>query len=118
MNTQSVYSQRRRTRSFRAQRAVRSFLIAFLMALAFCSGFFGHTLLSAHAEEKPAPALKPYYTSVQIQHNDSLWDIAQRYAEGSGYTVRQYVSELKRMNHLSSDHIHAGEFLTVVYFAE
>jgi hypothetical protein len=88
------------------------------MIAAFCSGFFGHTLLSAHAEVQPKATLVPYYTSIQIQHDDTLWDLAHTYAEGSGFTVRQYVDELKRMNHLKSEKIHAGEFLTVVYYAE
>jgi hypothetical protein len=88
------------------------------MIIAFCSGFFGHTMLSVHAEEEKALSLTPYYTSIQIQHDDTLWDIAREYADGSGYTVRQYVEELKRMNRLQSENIHAGEFLTVVYYAE
>jgi LysM repeat protein len=89
-----------------------------MMIAAFCSGFFGHTLLSAHAEEQSGADLVPYYTSIQIQHDDTLWDLAETYAKGSGYTVRQYVDELKRMNHLKSEVIHAGEFLTIVYYAE
>jgi LysM repeat protein len=105
-------------RHVQIQRRIRSFVIACLMIAAFCSGFFGHTLLSAHAEVQSRDNLVPYYTSIQIQHDDTLWDLAQTYAQGSGYTVRQYVDELKRMNHLKSENIHAGEFLTVVYYAK
>jgi hypothetical protein len=99
-------------------RRIRSFVIVCLMIAAFCSGFFGHTLLSAHAEEQSKAALIPYYTSIQIRHDDTLWNLAQTYAQGSGYTVRQYVDELKRMNRMKSESIHAGEFLTVVYYAQ
>lgn len=101
-----------------AVRRMRRLMIALLMAAAFCSGFFGHTLLSAHAEEETKPILNRYYTSVQLKKGDSLWDIAHTYAKGSGYTVREYVEELKRMNGLAGEDIHSGEFLTVVYFAE
>ena len=100
------------------QRKMRNFTIIILMILAFCSGFFGHTLLNAHAEEKYVKPLNRYYTSVQLKQGDSLWDIAGTYAEGSGYSTREYVDELKRMNGLKGENIHSGEFLTVVYFAE
>jgi len=105
-------------RKRRAARRMRRYLIALLMVAAFCSGFFGHTLLSAHAEEETKPVLNRYYTSIQLKRGDSLWDIAHTYAKGSGYTIREYVEELKRMNGLSGEEIHSGEFLTVMYFAE
>ena len=100
------------------KRRLRNFTIILLMILAFCSGFFGHTLLNARAEEAQLPELKRYYTSVQLHQGDSLWDLAERYRVGSGYSRAEYVEELKRMNGLKSEQIHSGEYLTVVYFAE
>lgn len=97
---------------------MKKLLIAFTMAAAFASGLFGRTLLNAHAEEKNQTELARYFTSIQIQKGDSLWDIARRYSEGSGYSVQEYIEELKRMNGLQYDDIHSGEYLTVVYFAE
>lgn len=88
------------------------------MILAFCSGFFGHTLLNAHAGEKGAGQLNRYYTSIQLEQGDSLWDIAGQYMEGSGCSKQEYVEELKRMNGLKDGQIHSGEYLTVVYYAE
>ena len=101
-----------------ARRRVRNLMIVLLMILAFCSGFFGHTLLNAHAEEEYVKPMNRYYTSIQLKQGDSLWDIAAQYLEGSGYTTKEYVEELKRMNGLRDEHIHSGEYLTVVYFAE
>lgn len=101
-----------------AARRMRRLIIALMMAAAFCSGFFGHTLLSAHAEEKSAEPLNRYYTSIQLKSGDSLWDIARTYADRSGYSMVEYVEELKRMNGLKGEEIHSGEYLTVVYFAE
>lgn len=100
------------------KRRLRNFTIILLMILAFCSGFFGHTLLNARAEEEQLPELKRYYTSVQLHQGDSLWDLAEQYRVGSGYSRTEYVEELKRMNGLKSEQIHSGEYLTVVYFAE
>ena len=80
--------------------------------------FFRRTLVSAYAEEEYIKPVKRYYTSIQLQAGDSLWDIAEEYMDGSGYSKKEYVEVLKRMNGLSSDRIHAGQYLTVVYFAE
>lgn len=99
------------------RRRLRNFTIILLMILAFCSGFFSHTLLNARAEEA-RPELKRYYTSVQLRQGDSLWNLAEQYRKGSGYSRREYVEELKRMNGLKSEQLHSGEYLTVVYFAE
>lgn len=107
-----------RKKKVRIQRIIRNTITAGLMVIAFGSGFLGHTVLKAHAEVKPDSPLKAYYTSVQIKPNDSLWDIAEQYSANSNFTVRQYVNELKRMNNLSSESIHAGEYITVVYYAE
>ena len=92
------------------RRHLRNFTVILLMILAFCSGFFGHTLLNARAEEKARPEWNRYYTSVQIRQGDSLWNLADKYQE--------YIDELKRMNGLKSEQLHSGEYLTVVYFAE
>lgn len=101
-----------------ARRRIRNLTIVILMILAFCSGFFGHTLLNAHAEEQYVKPLNRYYTSIQLEQGDSLWNIAGRYLEGSGYSRKEYVEELKRMNGLQDERIHSGSYLTIVYFAE
>lgn len=101
-----------------AQRRIRNLVVVLLMILAFCSGFFGHTLLNAHAEEQYVKNTNRYYTSIQLKQGDNLWDIAGRYLEGSGYSKQEYVEVLKQMNGLHSEQIHSGEYLTVVYFAE
>lgn len=100
------------------RRRMRGLVIAVLMVLAFLSGFFGRTLVSAYAEEEYIKPVKRYYTSIQLQAGDSLWDIAEEYMDGIGYSKKEYVEVLKRMNGLSSDRIHAGQYLTVVYFAD
>lgn len=100
------------------KKGIRKLIVVLLMIFAFCSGFFGHTLLNARAEEKSMKPLNRYYTSVQLEAGDSLWEIADRYLDGSGYSTREYIDELKRVNGLKCEEIHSGEFLTVFYYAE
>lgn len=100
------------------RRKIRKIMVAFLMTLAFITGFFGRTLFDVYAREESSEELSRYYTSIQIRPGDNLWKIAERYAEGAGYTAAEYVEELKRMNRLQDGQVHSGEYLTIVYLAE
>lgn len=91
------------------------FLIAVMVMIG--SSFFGHSLMNVMAEGPEQTALYKYYTSIEIQQGDSLWNIAEVYGKGSGRTTKDYVKELKRMNNLGEDTIHAGSYLTVFYYA-
>lgn len=100
------------------KRSIRNLTVVILMILAFLSGFFGHTLLNARAEEEPLVPQNRYYTSIQLKAGDSLWKIADRYADKSRYSTAEYMQELKEINGLKSEAIHSGEFLTVFYYGE
>lgn len=99
------------------RKRVHKLLVALLVVAAFCSGFFGRTLFDAYAKED-TDVQNRYYTSIQVEPGDNLWKIASRYSQGSSYSIPEYVEELKRMNGLTDGHIHAGEYLTIVYFSE
>lgn len=90
-------------------------LLAVILFL--CSVFFSHNLMNAMAEE-PVSAFNKYYTSIRIDEGDNLWSIAKTYNHNSGMTTSEYIKELKSMNRLKDDKIHAGNYLTIVYFSE
>ena len=79
------------------------------------SNFFGHSLMNAMAEEPDGPAMNRCYKSITIQRGDSLWAIAEEYSSDTKLSVQEYVNELKQMNGLKEDTIHAGNHLTVMY---
>ena len=56
------------------------------------------------------------YSRVEVRPGDTLWAISEEYAEGSGFEVREYLSELKRINRLQSDRINVGMSLIVVRY--
>ena len=45
-----------------------------------------------------------------------LWSIAETYRTHSGKSAAEYVCDLKEMNSLSGDTIHAGHYLTIYYY--
>ncbi|MGL5436135.1 MAG: LysM peptidoglycan-binding domain-containing protein [Lachnospiraceae bacterium] len=97
---------------------MKKYLLICMMIVSFYSGLFGNHLLNAHAEEKEMPERNRYYTSIQIRQGETLWEIANRFSGESGLTVQAYMDELIQMNGLRNDTIHAGEFLTVVYYSD
>ncbi len=95
--------------------AVRRVVVTCIAVLLFVIVFMGRTMVTSMAKEEGRKAT-PYYKSVQIQDGDSLWAIAARYKEGSHMDTHEYVNQLKQMNNLKKDTIHAGQYLTVVYY--
>ena len=48
------------------------------------------------------------YESVVIQEGDTLWDLALQYAPEE-QDIRSYIQEVRELNHMTSDQIHAGQ---------
>ena len=65
----------------------------------------------AVAGEKPAST----YRTHTVVKGDTLWDIAETYADACGLSVQEYVQELKDINGLNGDLIHEDHHLTIVY---
>lgn len=58
-----------------------------------------------------------YYKSVEIAKGDTLWSIASDNFDSAHYKdINEYVSEVKKLNSLSSDDIIAGHYVIVPYY--
>lgn len=58
-----------------------------------------------------------YYTQIEIQDGDSLWEIAGEYMEHGPYESRNdYMNEVVELNQLSSTTIIKGQHLVVPYY--
>lgn len=58
-----------------------------------------------------------YYTSIQVQSGDTLWDIADTYTREFDIDKEEYIDEVCRMNHLQNGEIHSGDYITVAYYS-
>ena len=86
------------------------FFVATMIIALILSIIAGRKLVSAHDDRKNEPVNFTYYKSIEVQEGDTLWNIASAYAdEGT------YIKELKEINHLDSDSIQEGSYLTVAY---
>lgn len=109
---------RRNLKERRAARArisqIRRLMGSFSLMLAFCLviGMAGFRAEADSADRE----LQKYYTSVQLEKDDTLWDMAQRYNRSGMKSDRDYMNELRDMNHIAESRIHAGHYLTVSYY--
>lgn len=89
-------------------------VIACIAVFLFVIAFMSRTMFTSMAREEHSAT--PYYKSIEIQEGDSLWGIAVRYKEGGPMDTGEYVNQLKEINGLQKDTIHAGQYLMVVYY--
>ncbi len=52
-------------------------------------------------------------TSVQIKEGDSLWSLASEYYTEEFTSVATYITEIKRMNGLSSDTLYVDSYILI-----
>ena len=86
-----------------------------VLAAVLVIGFF--LTGSIRTEAAPSEILSKYYTSIQIEQGDTLWGIADRYMTDEYKDRDAYIREICEMNRISEDEIHAGQYLTVPYYA-
>lgn len=97
---------------------MKKVLFLFALIVLLGSGICGNSLMNTMAEEPAETKVVSYYTSIMIEKGDTLWGIAEEYAPQTNLSVPEYVKQLKQMNHLGEDVIHAGCHLVVMYQAE
>lgn len=90
-----------------------AFVILFMLTLFFVV-LFAFPQKAAAADHS---SVKTYQiSSVQIEEGDSLWSLASEYYTEEFSSIREYISEIKRMNGLSSDILYAGSYILIPYY--
>lgn len=88
-------------------------LIAFTASLAFLAGM-KLSVQAARADQ--TSALSKGYRSVRVERGDTIWSIARRETAGGGADIRDYISEVRSINGIDGDEIHAGSFICVPFW--
>lgn len=95
---------------------VSVFLAVMFLILIWSCLELKNVLFSDYGENRKDVSAVQYYTSVEIESGDSLWSIASEYMTDDYESVEAYVEEIKALNGLGDDRIHAGKFLLVPYY--
>lgn len=59
-----------------------------------------------------------YYTSVYIDRDETLWNIASKYMTDEYTDIREYMDEVKSINHLTDDELQYGITICVPYYSD
>ncbi len=97
----------------------RNIAVLVLTALIIlCGVLLGSSIMASgrSTASKDHPSYK-YYTSIQIEKGDTLWSIADTYMTSEYDSIQDYIREIKELNHLGPDDIHAGQYLTIPYYS-
>lgn len=91
-------------------------LVAFLVSAAI----LGICLLapSSNAKAESNVSYEERIVSVRVAKNDSLWKIAERFYCSEKESIRQFVNDIKEMNHLEGDTIYPDTYLVVRYYVK
>jgi LysM repeat protein len=87
--------------------------LCLVIAVAVTYGSF----ISAAMSKSEKKTLYKYYTSIEIQSGDTLWELANDYITAEYISIHDYINEVKRINALENDKIHEGQYLTVPYYS-
>ena len=89
-------------------------LSAIMIAVISISGM----LIVKAADHTSCKPVNKYYTSITIQSDDTLWDIAKQYNSASSNNYTAYINEIKQLNNMSSDKLYAGQNILVYYYSD
>ena len=59
-----------------------------------------------------------YYTSIAIERGDTLWGIASKYMTSEYGGAKEYIREVRALNHMDGDCIREGEYLMIPYYSD
>lgn len=113
-----IQSDRRRRNSYirRVRQLRRRIMTAFaVFALSLTIGILGCSFFSK-AQSEDASVEYKYFTSIQVQAGDTLYSIAQKYADGHYASVYDYMEEICLTNHLLDEKINTGDYLIIPYY--
>lgn len=94
----------------------KRFILVLIMVICFTT-FSGGILAYAKEKDQPRETYYKYYTTIQVEAGDTLWEIAERYLCEQSGSREDYIRELKQLNGLKGDMIQTGQYLTVFYYS-
>lgn len=109
---------RKQTISLRRAELHRNILLALLTTIfVLLCMLIGSSIVSSGQSKAAQNDSYKYYTSIEIERGDTLWNIAEEYMTPEYGSVQEYVDEIKAVNDLGDDEIHSGQYLMIPYFS-
>ncbi len=98
----------------------RKMLLFICLLLTVLFVILSRVLITAEAvaPDETGECQQKYYMSYEVQDGDTLWDLAGEYNDFSVQDSSTYIAEVRSMNHIDGDTIHAGDYIVLPYFGK
>ena len=111
--TKALINRQKRKRQVRYH--IMAVILSLVLILAISLLFISFSTEANDMEHQPS---YKYYKSIEISKGDTLWSIANDNFDSAHYKdINEYVTEVKKINSLTSDNIVAGSHVIVPYYA-
>lgn len=94
----------------------RCALVAFVITLVVLGICLFAPSVKANAESDVS--YEKRIVSVRVTENDSLWKIAERFYCSEKESIRDFIEDIKKINHLENDTIYPDTYLVIQYYAK
>jgi len=71
----------------------------------------------ADAREEDQLVYYKYYDNVKIEKGDTLWGYAEEFRRPDGMSCSEYISDVKRINHLHGDKLVVDQTIVLPYYS-
>lgn len=88
------------------------FIILLMVLISFSILFLSAVKARATVGEQ-----EKYYKSIEVADGVTLWNIAEEYCSSEYNDYNEYISEVKKLNHLGGDTIHSGQYIVIPYYS-
>jgi len=92
----------------------------FVIGIAIAAIVISVFMFGASSKVRNASASKhnvKYFKCISIDHDDTLWSIAEEYSSEEYSDYNDYIDEVKSINGLTTDKIYCGATLLIPYYA-
>lgn len=73
--------------------------------------------ITVQADTGEGPKRYKYFTSVFVERDDTLWDLAVKYRTDEYADMQEYMNEVMAINHLADEQLQYGDWITVPYYS-
>ena len=95
-----------------AKKTLITIVLAVIMVAAI--SIYGIIIVNASNSSPEKSQTQRFYTSITVQPDDTLWNIADYYAS-DGESNQQYINAIKSLNNMTDDTIYSGQNIVIYY---
>lgn len=104
----------RRARSLQRRRQIAALIAIITVSFFILIG----SSISAFASARDRVQLHKYYTCIQVQRGDTLWDLAEHYTAENVMSRQEFIDEVTAINGLKDGQIRSGDYIVVGYYSD